>query len=294
MFYSIMFAVGCLVVVVGALSMLLPGFEKQRQLARIAESINLTQAEIYRMQQNPLVRVVSDSMQRNTWLVNLFGRKNKEIYEKLGMSQKYEVYIAQTFVYAAMMAITVAAVALALETPILYLFTPIGSGILIWLQIDRISQMNKHRKNELTRDLTLLISKMLGALEVGTPLRSVFEQVSQRSGPLLSDLLNRLIADLNAMPMKEALERFANAVDIQEMYDFVSVVNIIQEKGFRESESDLKGIQSDIDRLNRLSMELRLEGEPKKFEKFNYLMIAHVAVFIFFMVLKLWNAVNSI
>jgi len=294
LFYSIMIAVGFLVVVVVALNMLLPGFEKQRQVARFAESINLTAAEITRMQQNPMVRAVSDSMQRNNWMINLFGRKNKEIYEKLGMPQKYEVYIAQTLVYAILTSIMMIVVALLLEIPILYLLAPIGSGIMIWQQMGKIALMNKNRKNELTRDLTLLISKMLGALEVGTPLRSVFEQVSKRSGPLLSDLLNKLIADLNAMPMKDALERFANTVDIQEIYDFVSVVNIIQDKGFRESESDLQGIQNDIDRLNRLSLELRLEGEPKKFNKFNYLMIAHVAIFILFMIIKLWNAVNSI
>lgn len=276
------------------MQILLPSFEKQKQAARIAQALNLTQAESIRRAQNPFVRRVSDMMMAGSWLDKVLGAKRRETYNLLGIEKKYEVYVAQVFFQSLLVALLPVMLGAMIDEPILYMFGPTGLIIFLRQGLRRITTWDKQRRNDLIQDLPLLVSGMITALAVGAPLRDVFEQVSQRCHPLLAHFLNRLIADLNSMPLKQALQRFADSINMPEIYDFVSVVNVIVEKGFKESEEDLNGIQNDIQRLNRLSLEIRTEGNPQKLNRFYLIMIGHVLVFVFLMMMKLFAAMNSL
>lgn len=291
---SILIFLSVLLIAGSILQFALPSFERQRRAAQMARSLNLTQAEELRRGQNAFVRQVSDFISRGKWLDSLLGANRREVYYRLGFEKKYEVYIAQVFLNALMMASLPLLAGLALEENILLLLSPIGFFLFGWNGLRKINAWYNQRQNELIEDLPNLISKMITALEVGKPLTVIFEEVSERCSPLLAEMLRRLIADTNIMPMKDALLGFADTINMDVIHDFVSVVNVMMEKGFREAEEDLQAIQEDLRRLSKLSLELRTQGDPKKMNVFNIIMIGHTLIFIGLMFTKLFGALNQL
>ncbi|MGG3278956.1 type II secretion system F family protein [Paenibacillus solani] len=287
-FLAVLLFVSCI------LQFALPGFERQRRAAQMARSLNLTQAEELRRGQNPFVRRFSELISRGKWLDSILGASRREIYNRLGFEKKYEVYIAQVLVNALMMAGLPLAAGLLLEENIFLLLTPAVFFLFGWYGLRQITVWYNKRQNELIEDLPNLISKMITALEVGKPLTVIFEEVSERCSPLLAEMLRRLIADTNIMPIKDALLGFADTINIDVIHDFVSVINVMLDKGFREAEDDLQAIQKDLSRLSKLSLELRTQGDPKKMNIFNILMIGHTLIFIGLMGMKLFGALSQL
>ncbi|MGG4108824.1 hypothetical protein AAXB25_33520 [Paenibacillus lautus] len=289
-----MFFLSGLLATAAILQFVLPSFERQRRAEQMARNLNLTQAEELRRGQNAMVLGFSNLISKGKWLDIIFGEKRREAYDRIGAEKKYEMYISQVLISSLMMALLPLAMGLLLEEKVFLLFSPAAFIMTTWHGLSRIQVWYTNRQNELVEDLPNLISKMVTALEVGKPLTHIFEEVSERCSPLLAEMLRRLVADTNVMPMKDALLKFADDINMPVIHDFVSVVNIILDKGFREAENDLNGIQSDLRELGRLSMELRTQGQPKKMAVFNALMICHTIVFVFFMMMKLFGAMNQL
>ncbi|GIO79646.1 hypothetical protein J6TS7_32560 [Paenibacillus dendritiformis] len=132
------------------------------------------------------------------------------------------------------------------------------------------------------------------ALETGKSFLSVFQQVAEDCDPLLGEMLKRLIANAQNMPMRDALQLFAKEVDLPVMYDFISVINVGIEKGYKEAVPDLDSIKNDLRELRRLSLVEMTKGNPEKMNIFYTLLICHILIFLFLTFINLFSVLNSL
>ncbi|MEK5163179.1 hypothetical protein NYE69_12680 [Paenibacillus sp. FSL R5-0527] len=291
---SILLGAAVVLIVVPLLMLILPGFGRQKKLANVASLLQKSDSELTLMRQNPLIRSFAISMSKRPWLDTIFGKKLRSMYLKLDRKESYELFMAKSIVQSILPCVMILALANALDQPIFFVMAPVSVVLFFWVSLNGITRDFKQRKNLLIRDLPNLINKMITALEVGKPLTLIFTEVSERCGPLLAGMLRKLVADTNIMSMRDALQNFAKQVDLPVMYDFVSVVNIIMEKGFREAEADLNGIKNDLRELRKLSLDELTKGSPTKMNWFYFIMIGHVLIFFFLTMIKMFSGLNSL
>ncbi|MNW44032.1 hypothetical protein D3C74_212460 [compost metagenome] len=293
MIISVLIILAAGLITIPILQLVIPGFERQKKVANLATHINKTEAELLRLEQNAIIRTIGDRMQQGKWIDVLLGMRRRKAYEALELSNSYEYYMAFTLLKSLLITIIPIFFVMVTKVMIFIIMAPILGGLLFYAGLRKINFLYQQRQNQIIRDLPNLISKMCIALEVGQPLTQVFRDVSKACDPVLSKLLKKLIANTNVMPMKSALQLFAKDVNLPVMFDFISVVNVIMEKGFHEAESDLHSIKSDLTELRRLSLTERTKGNPEKMNIFYILMIGHVIIFLFMMLLFIFSALNS-
>ncbi|GIP08847.1 type II secretion system F family protein [Paenibacillus macerans] len=294
MLSSVAFGIAVMLIVIPLLALTLPGFRRQKKLANVASLLQKSESELMLMGQNPLIRSFAVSLSKRPWLDVVFGKKLRIMYHKLERKESYELFMAKTLVQSILPCLGILALANVLKQPILYVMAPVSVVLFFSTALNGITRDFKQRKSLLIRDLPNLINKMITALEVGKPLTLIFTEVSERCGPLLAGMLRKLVADTNIMSMRDALQNFAKQVDLPVMYDFVSVVNIIMEKGFREAEADLNGIKNDLRELRKLSLDELTKGSPTKMNWFYFIMIGHVLIFFFLTMIKMFSGLNSL
>lgn len=294
MITSFFFGIAVILVVLPVLHVLLPGFERQRKLAHVASLLQKSESELALEKQNALLRSLARGLSSRPWIDVVFGKKLRSKYIKLQKKESYELFIAKTLLQSLLPGMVVIALGVVLSMPILFIMAPASVILFLFVGIQGVTSEHKKRENLLIRDLPNLINKMITALEVGKPLNVIFEEVSERCDPLLGGMLVKLIADTHVMPMRDALQHFAKQVDIPVMYDFVSVTNIIMEKGFWEAEADLIGIKNDLRELRKLSLHELTKGSPAKMNRFYFTMIGHVLIFFFLLIIKMFSALNAL
>lgn len=291
---SVLFSIAALVIVTSALTMVLPGFQRQKKLANMASLLTKTESEINELNQSPFITSLAGHIEKGGWLDRIFGKKSREIYMALEREESYSQYIAKVVLKSFFPVPMIVFITILTKQPIFIALAAMYVVMMIMAGIQGIAKEYKKRQALLIKDLPNLISKMLIALEVGTPLVRVFEEVSLSCSPLLKGMLRKMIANTNQMSMKASLQILAKDINLPVMYDFVSVVNVIMEKGFREAESDLKSIKDNLRELRRLSLVELTKGNPTKMNLFYIALIAHVLIFLFLMVLKMFGALNSL
>ncbi|MBA9086495.1 Flp pilus assembly protein TadB [Fontibacillus solani] len=292
--YSVLIATAAVLVIIPMLQLILPGFERQKRVANIASHFNKTEAELLRLEQNAIVRSFGDRLQRGKWMEFILRKKRRKMYDALGQSSSYEYYMALTILKSFIVTVIPIFFVMVTKEMFFAVMAPLLGGGLFYLGLRKIKFLYQQRQNQIIRDLPNLISKMCIALEVGQPLAQIFQDVSKTYNPILSDLLKKLIANSNVMPMTSALQLFAQDVDVPVMNDFISVVNVIMEKGFHEAEADLRSIETALTELRRLSLVELTKGNPEKMNFFYMVMIGHVIIFFFLMVLFIFGAMNSL
>ncbi|WP_438498612.1 hypothetical protein [Paenibacillus sp. IHBB 3054] len=292
MLTSILFflAAGCITVPI--LRLVLPGFQRQKQLVHLAALVNQTEAQRVRNGQNAIVRSFADRMAKGNGKRPL--SKRRQMYQVMAHAESYEVYMAKVVVQSLLPGLFALVLAGMVQHFFFLLVAPVLSGLFFWMFLRRISQAYQKRQDRLIADLPFLISKMITALEVGKPLNVIFQEVSARCGPTLSALLKRLVANMGTMSQKDALQLFAQEVNVPVVFDFISVVNIVAEKGFHEAEDDLNHIKNDLRSLSKLALKERTRGNPAKMNLYYGIVIAHVAVFFFLMLIKMFAAFNAL
>lgn len=291
---SILFVLAAFFVSIPILRIALPGFQRQKKLSNIASLLNKTDSEIAELNQNVFIRSAAKGMKKGDWLDKILGVKKRKMYRALNKTESYEHYLANIALKS--LVGLPAPIFLSMTTGSLWLggiALPL-MALMLYSGLDKINKGYKERQNQLIKELPDLISKMIIALEVGRPLTEIFEGVSEHCDPLLGKLLKKLIADTNTMSMKDALQRFANEVNLDVMFDFVSVTNIILDKGFHEAESDLKSIKTDLRELRRLSMIELTKGNPAKMNTYYFMMIFIVIIFVFLMAQKIFGALTKL
>lgn len=298
MLTSILMFIAVGMITVSVLTVLLPDFKRQKQLASIASWLNKSDAEIQTLNQSQMVRLLSErilpAIDRKWSIQYLFGKKFYEKYQSLGRSESYMVYIANIILKSLIMVPPILFLAFATKNPLVYLLVPVSIIILFYSYLRGINQLHKNRQNQLINDLPNLISKMILALETGKSFVEVFTQVADQSNDLLANMLKRLIANMQIMDRKEALQIFANEVDLPVIYDFVSVVNVGMDKGYKEAIPDFNSIKNDLRSLRKLSLVEQTKGNPEKMNLFYVILCAHVVVFLFIAMTKMFSLLNSI
>lgn len=292
MITSILFGLAALCIVIPVLRIAIPGFRRQQQLMNLAALVNQSDAQRLRLQQNAVVRSLADRLSARQGKRQ--SSKQREMYGMLGYPVSYEIYLARAIIQALLPGGFALVLAGMVQQVFFAITGPILSFLFFWLQMRQIPQAYQKRQNQLIADLPFLISKMITALEVGKPLNVIFQEVSTRCGPTLSALLKRLVANMGTMSQKDALQMFAKEVHVPVVYDFVSVVNVVAEKGFHEAEDDLNGVKNDLRNLSKLALRERTRGNPGKMNLFYGIVIVHVVVFFFMMLIKMFGAFNSL
>ncbi|NOU80774.1 hypothetical protein GC101_18080 [Paenibacillus sp. LMG 31459] len=291
---SFLYAVAALIILMPALYVVMPGFDRQKKIMKMAILLNMDEKEIQKMEQNSIVISFADHLEKWKWLDFIFGPNTRKKYLTLNKSDSYPIFIAKLVLKALLFASLTLLLPVVTEMPILYLLVPLSVGLFIWNDINSISKQHKKRQDLLIRDLPNLISKMINALEVGKPLKMIFEKASNQGSDLLGQMLKRLIANSDRMLMKDALAIFAEDIDLPVMYDFVSVVNVILEKGFSEGEDDLNSIKDDLKELRKLSLIEITKGNPEKMNLFYGVLILHVMIFMGLMAFKLFVGLSAL
>lgn len=295
---SILVAIGLFLIVIPCLQLVLPNFTKQKEIASIASFLNKSDLEIQKLDQNVLVKMFSQQLLPRVdakWGIDrIFGKKLYEKYTSLGRKESFIEYISGLMVKSLIMVPPVIFLSIVTKNTLVLFLAPSFSVVLFFSYVKDIDRLYKNRKNTLVRDLPNLISKMMIALETGKSFSTVFQQVADESNPLLSEMLKRLIANAQIMPMRDALQLFAKEVDLPVMYDFISVVNVGIEKGYKEAIPDLDTIKNDLRELRRLSLIEMTKGNPGKMNLYYALLISHILIFMFLTFIGLFSALNKI
>lgn len=282
---SILIFTAVLLMVIPILRIVLPDFSKQKELANIASLLNKSEVELQQLNQGMFVRMLSQGILPRIdekWSIDrIFGRKLHEKYLTLGKKESYFEYISGLLVKSLIMVPPVVLLSIVAKNTMVLLLAPISVSVLFYAYINDINSLYKKRQNSLIRDLPNLISKMMIALEAGKSFTTVFQQVSESSNPILGDMLKRLIANAESMPMRDALQIFAQEINIPVMYDFVSVVNVGLEKGYKEASEDFLSIKNNLRELRRLSLIEQTKGNPGKMNIFYFTLIVIVLIFLF-------------
>lgn len=295
---SILLFISILLTVIPILILVLPNFKKQKQLASLASLLNMSDIELRTLNQNKMVRLFSERIlpriDRKWSIEHLFGRKFFEKYNSLGRSETYMEYIAGILLKALILVPPVIFLYFVLKEPLVLLLAPAAVIILFYAYLYEINRHHKNRQNLLIKDLPNLISKMILALETGKSFTHIFNEVADQANPLLSDMIKRLIANSQIMPQQEALQLFAQEVDLPVMYDFISVINIGMEKGYKEAIPDFNSIKNDLRELRRLSLIEQTKGNPEKMNIFYAILCVHIVIFLFMTFTKMFSYMNSI
>ncbi|MNW32164.1 hypothetical protein D3C74_91000 [compost metagenome] len=298
MLTSILWFISVAMITIAVLTVFLPNFKKQKQLASIASWLNKSDVEIQALNQGQMIRLISERILPaidQKWSVQyLFGKKFYEKYQSLGRPEPYMVFLANIILKSFIMVPPVLLLGFVTHNTLAYILIPVSIIVLFYTYLRGINKLYKNRQNQLINDLPNLISKMILALETGKSFVEIFTQVADQSSELLADMLKRLIANMQIMDRKEALQIFANEVNIPVIYDFISVVNVGMDKGYKEAIPDFNSIKNNLRSLRKLSLIEQTKGNPEKMNLFYVLLCAHVVIFLFIASIKMFSMLNSI
>lgn len=298
MLTSILLFIGVGMITVTVLTLLLPNFQRQKQLASLASWLNKSDVEIHSLNQNQMVRLISENILPRIdkkWSIKfIFGKGFYEKYHKLGRKESYMEYLAQMILKSLMMVPALFFLAIVAESALLYWLIPASIAVLFYTFLNDINSQYRKRQNQLINDLPNLISKMILALETGKSFTLVFDEVADQSKPLLAEMIKKLIANMQIMDRKAALQEFAKDVDLPVIYDFVSVVNVGMDKGYKEAIPDFESIKNDLRELRKLSLIEQTKGNPAKMNLFYVILIAHILVFLFLAFIKIFSQLTNI
>ena len=292
---QIIISLGLMLISIALLQLVLPGFRKQDKAARVAELLSQSKAELARSEQNTFLLHMEQRLQNKKWIDFILGVERRTQYEKLERKESYEFYLAKLFLQS---------VGLSASTFIFYVSYPgiitlilpfIAFVAMIWSSLDQLNKLVSRREKLILQELPSLFEKMIIALEVGRPLENIMESMAkskETSNPMFANLLKRLVSDSHSYTLPVALQTFADSISLPIVYNFVSIVNIIREKGFHEAEQDLNSLQQDIRSLKRVMVRERNKNKPAKLFIFTGVGIGVGIICMFFMSAKLIGIIN--
>jgi Flp pilus assembly protein TadB len=291
---AIVMGLALVMILLPIINKIVPNFKFQEEIAQWASLFNKNDAEIERLNQHPLVRSLVAGIEKRNLIDRIAGERLRKMYNGLNKKENFAVYLSKTFFKVLAVSCLPIFMYMLVPNKIFLIMVPLGVVLFFMAYIYKIKEEYQKRQNILLRDLPELIDKMTSALAAGRPLERIFEDFSDHCSPILSRMLMNLVANLNTMPMRNALRIFAMEVDYDEMYDFISVVNVIVEKGYHEAESNLQSIKDDLDVLRKKALEEKTKGDPAKFNMVFMVMLTIALVFPFLMLTKLFSAFTAL
>lgn len=263
------------------LGLILPNFKRDKMLSNIATMMNMSELERERSNQGYLTRYLTQKTKKSSGFNYLLGEANRRMYMGLSKKDSYEVYIFNNLITSLAIGSVPLMLYALLPQKIFLAAAPLIAGFYFYTALLSIKKQYKLRQNLLIRDLPNMISKMIIALEVGRPLTNIFREISEskQTSYLLSQMLKRLITDSREISMQDALDKFANEVDLPVVHDFASVVNVVIVRGFHEAEKELNVIKDDLRDIRYISLREQTNKNPGKIIK-GYILLGIPAVIL--------------
>lgn len=286
---------GVAIIVVAILAFLLPGFKRQNETSIVADYISKSEGERKYDEQNRLFMYIALNLQKKNWLDAVLGADQRRKYEKLDRPESYEFFIGKMLFYSVVMSAVILPLYLLSQKVIFLFLIPVAFIAMIWASTDYLNGLLEKRDKMILKELPNLFDKMIIALEVGRPLENILTSVSEKTektNPVFSNLLKRLVSDSNSYTLPVALQIFSDNVSLPIVYNFVSIVNVIREKGFHEAESDLLSIHKDMRDLKRISTREKNRNKPAKMNFFTIVGVVIGIVFMIFMSTKIYGIIN--
>lgn len=98
MITSILLGLAAMCIAIPVLRIAIPGFQRQKQIMNMAALVNQSDAQRLRLQQNAVVRSLADRL--STRQTKGKVSKQREMYNMLGNTMSYEVYLARAIIQA--------------------------------------------------------------------------------------------------------------------------------------------------------------------------------------------------
>lgn len=288
------------------LNYLLPGFKKQKELAKRAEELLLTQSQLIRKKDGALISFVMDkllpSIEKRFTIDQVLGGGLRKEYNLLQYDVSFEHRIARMFVKAFVATFSFVAIPglflLVMPMPfpkgLLLVITVLFFVLIFFAQIQEIRKEYKIRQTEITKDLPLLIDKMIIALEAGRPFIDTIQEVERSSGPRMKHMLKKLSADMRFMKPESAIEAFAKSTGLQVMMNFSVAIKIGLNNGFDEAKKFFKSIKKDVNELHRIRIEETTKNKPARMYGLYALLIGHAFAAFIIAAVYIFGKVNEI
>lgn len=268
---SILLFVAVLLITGIVVGLVIPNFNHEKRYAVQAAHLAMTHAELRRVRKDPVSLFVSNQLQKH--IPQFIGGRFRSMYLMLNKENTFEEELGDIAVKSLVACIPFIVVPFIFGIPALLLLLPIVGLVFFLAQLYEIPKLYKKRQDEIIKDLPQLISKMMIALETGKSFVTTIQRLEETSGPRMRKMLARLNANLQIMKLSDAIDLFANEIDIPVMREFASAVKIGVNSGYEEAREYFQSIKGDLSKIRLASLKELTRSKPEKV-KFLYVLVA--------------------
>jgi Flp pilus assembly protein TadB len=200
-----------------------------------AGNVVLSEKELQRRKHGKIISLVAELMPKIEKVVDfekILGYDLRKMLTLMGEKKKPEHVYADHIVTALVASSTLLIIPF-LTKSIGYIFLyPLGVMAIMFGQSQMVKKRYRAWQTEVVKDIPELIDKMRICLASGKDYISALKKVQENSGPRLSNILDKLINDMQIMRPNQALDEFANAFGMPVMIKFVAAVKVGIEVGY--------------------------------------------------------------
>ncbi|CAH8248445.1 hypothetical protein WJ0W_007113 [Paenibacillus melissococcoides] len=272
----------------------LPGFASQQKYSKRTLQIasELSTAGQQKGLENFLLNKVVPWCKKILGIEYILGPKMKNMVEVVGEYPSVEAMLVKKLIRSAIFALPT--LFLLVISPTLLITYPVAVGIAFYRDVKDTKKSFEKLQREITKDLPMLIDKLMIALETGKPFIQVFQEVEQTSGPKLKHLLRRLNANMQYMRTEEALEIFAKETTVPVMLQFSTAVKIGIQQGYESAAAYFDDIKVELRQLRRVALEELTKGKPEQAQLYTFLMIIVALGSVIFVLVQVFGKLQQI
>jgi Flp pilus assembly protein TadB len=262
-----------------------------------AGNVVLSEKELQRRKHGKIISLVAELMPKIEKVVDfekILGYDLRKMLTLMGEKKKPEHVYADHIVTALVASSTLLIIPF-LTKSIGYIFLyPLGVMAIMFGQSQMVKKRYRAWQTEVVKDIPELIDKMRICLASGKDYISALKKVQENSGPRLSNILDKLINDMQIMRPNQALDEFANAFGMPVMIKFVAAIKVGIEVGYEQAENYFVHIEQDIRELRKVALEELTKNKPEKVIILKALMITHAMAALAFTAVNLFKNINQI
>ncbi|NHN34887.1 hypothetical protein [Paenibacillus agricola] len=277
---------------------LLPDFKRSQMYSSMANRLLKSEAEHQRAKQGKMESFIAYSLipkiQKRINIELLFGRNIRTMHDLLNTKSTFEVMLAAKLVKAILYSIPTLVLPLVTGEMLFSLAYPASVIFTFFYEVKGIRNRFQGMQRTITKDLPLLIDKMMIALEAGKPFITVFQELEKNTTGRMNFLLKRLNGNILNMKPEEAIQLFAKETTIPVMMQFASAVKIGINNGYEEAKAYFDDIKEEILDLRKIALEQITSSKPKRVAVLNALLIFCSLVAVFLSMYEVLKKVNSI
>lgn len=244
---------------------------------QMAREVLMTERELAASKENPAARVIIKmivGVQKYFDLEELIFRELRNILRVTGSGRSVEKEVAGYVLNGLAGALPLIIVPYLTGFNGYFAFYPAGAAALI------VQQYRKRRKNygrwqrELVKNLPELIDKLQISFASGRDYLSAFVQTRENSGYAMRVIIDCLVNDFQTMHPGQALDIFAETINIPVVTKFVSAVKISIDHGYEAAKSYFALIENEVAEIRRVAVEELTKAKPEKVYQLYFLLMA--------------------